>query len=575
VVRPPAGADPAAVLRLVGSVWQLGATFAPGPGGSALAVARAPLMVPLADGRWAATVELYEGTHLYYKYTLGDGAWNGELDSSGQPRLRQLVVPATDGLVDESVTQWHAARAASVTFEALTPDNTPPSDALAIQFRTDQWLPPIPMWRVSNNDWRFVLYNPSDFTGSVFYRYCRNLACGAADDSATPGPAASGRFFSSAFLSQNLRDNINSWQWLGAEASSGRSLPPINPHLNFAAGAAFDEAWQPNTVPFYAQGFNSLRTEGANWVNFNRRGLAVPAGGALDFRDDLALAPLPTEWRSLVSTAHTVGLQVALHPVTCHYTPYGACDYWDGASYAGSFWDEWFAAFEYYTLAQATLARDTGTDMLVLGDFKLRPSFPGEPEAPADAEARWRGLISRVRAIYTGQLAFELLMGDAIWPNPPAFLDAVDVVRVWWWSPLSAAGGPQAPADLQAAAGALLDTHLLPLQQRFGKPLQISAAYLAADGALTQCLRRTDGACHAFEDFQAGAPDVATYPLDLTEQADAYHGLLLAINDRPWVGGLLTYGYLPHVTLRDKSLSVRGKPAEAVLGAWWPGLTGP
>ena len=62
---------------------------------------------------------------------------------------------------------------------------------------------------------------------------------------------------------------------------------------------------------------------------------------------------------------------------------------------------------------------------------------------------------------------------------------------------------------------------------------------------------------------------------DLTEQADAYHGLLLAINDRPWVGGLLTYGYLPHVTLRDKSLSVRGKPAEAVLGAWWPGLTGP
>ena len=45
--------------------------------------------------------------------------------------------------------------------------------------------------------------------------------------------------------------------------------------------------------------------------------------------------------------------------------------------------------------------------------------------------------------------------------------------------------------------------HLLPLQQRFGKPVQLSVAYLSADGAATQCLRRPDGNCHSFEDFQA------------------------------------------------------------------------
>src|SRR5690606_20864715 len=134
VVRPPAGADPNAVLRLVGSVWQLGNTFVPGPGGSALAVARAPTLTPLADGRWSATVELYEGTHLHYQHTLGDGAWNAELDASGQPRLRQLVVPPTDLLVEEVITAWSPPRAASVTFEALTPASTPPNDVLAIQF---------------------------------------------------------------------------------------------------------------------------------------------------------------------------------------------------------------------------------------------------------------------------------------------------------------------------------------------------------------------------------------------------------------------------------------------------------
>jgi hypothetical protein len=573
VVRPPAGADPNAVPRLVGSVWQMGATLAPVVGGTAVAVARAPALVPLADGRWAATVELFEGTHLYYKYTLGDGYWNAELDSSGEPRLRQLVVPATDLLVDETVTAWLKPRTASVTFEALTPASTPANDVLAIQFRTDRWLPPVPMWRVDSNDWRYVLYNPVDFDGSVFYRYCRNLACGAADDSATPGAGASGRFFSPAFLSQNLPDNITGWQWLGTQTGTGPALPPISPHINFAAGAAYDEAWQPNSVPFYSQGFSSLRSAGATWVSVNRRGLAVQMNPTPAYRDDPALAPLPAEWKNLVSTAHTVGLQVALHPVTCHYTPYGACDYWEGVNYGGSFWNDWFAAYEYYILAQAVLARDSGTDLLVIGDFKLRPSFPGEPEAAGDAEARWRGLISKVRSVYKGQIGFELLMGDALWPNPPAFLDAVDVLRVWWWSPLTGAGGGSV-ADMTAAAGSLLDTHLLPLQQRFGKPVQISAAYLSADGAATQCLRQADGACHSFEDFDASAPAVGTYALDLAEQADAYHSLLLAINDRPWVGGLLTYGYLPHVTLRDKSLSVRGKPAEAVLAAWWPGLTG-
>jgi hypothetical protein len=211
--------------------------------------------------------------------------------------------------------------------------------------------------------------------------------------------------------------------------------------------------------------------------------------------------------------------------------------------------------------------------LLVIGDFKLRPSFPGEPEAPPDAEARWRGLISQVRSVYSGPLGFELLMGDAVWPSAPPFLDAVDVIRLWWWSPLAQSGTTPA-ADMAVAATTLLDNHVLPLAARFNKPVILSAAYLSADGAATQCLRRTDGSCYNFEDFAPGAPDTSPYGLDLGEQADAYTGLLLALNDRPWVGGLFSYGYNPQALLRDKSLSVRGKPAEALLSAWWPPLQG-
>jgi hypothetical protein len=127
---------------------------------------------------------------------------------------------------------------------------------------------------------------------------------------------------------------------------------------------------------------------------------------------------------------------------------------------------------------------------------------------------------------------------------------------------------------MAAAAGTLLDAQLFPVQQQFKKPVEIVAAYYAADGAATQCLKKPDGQCYSFEDFNPGAPDISQYSLDLQEQADVYNALLTAVNGRSWVSGFYSFGYNPVVTLRDKSLSVRGKPAEAVLAAWYPKLQG-
>lgn len=576
LVRPPAGADPNAVLRMVGDVWQLGDNFVEGPNGSSLSAARVPVMTPLADGAWTVRVQLYAGMVLRYKYTLGDGVWNGELTSTGQPRLREYVVPLTDALVNDTITSWKKSGSTSVTFEALTPADTPGSNVVSLQFRPGSaWHSPVPMWRTGPTDWRFVLYNPTDFSGSVYYRYCRDAACGTADASDTAGAGATGHFFTPALFGQSLRDNINAWQWLGPVSGGSAALPTINAHQNFAAGFDLPDTWQPDAMPLFAQTFDAMRADGAGWVTFTRRAAARPGAAATvpSFGDDPALAPLPVAWNEITTIAHAVGLRVSLHPVTCHYTPYGVCAYWTGAPFDTAYWNNWFAAYERYLLSQAALAKQSNTDLLIIGDFKLRPSFPGEPEAPPDAEARWRGLIAKVRAVYSGPIGFELLLGDAVWPSPPPFLDAVDLIRLWWWSPL--ANSASVPAsDMIVAASVLLDSQVQPLQARFNKPLILSAAYLAADGAATQCLRRSDGNCYAFEDFEPGAPDSSPYGLDLQEQADAYNALLTAVNDRPWVGGLFSYGYNPMTLLRDKSVSVRGKPAEVLLSAWWPKLQG-
>jgi hypothetical protein len=574
LVQPPPGTDANAVLRLAGDQLVLGDTFVPAASGSSISAAREPVLVPLADGRWTVRLQLYAGTVLHYKYTLGDGAYDGELDANGSPRLRELVVPMTDALVDDTIDSWQGSGAPKLTFEALTPPSTPSTDVIALQLRPagSAWLPPLPMWRVDVNDWRLVLYNPADFAGSVSYRYCRNYACGTADDAATAGSAAAGRFFSEALFDQTLRDNVTDWQWLAGPSGGAGVLPAIQARPSFAAGFDLDDGWQPGALPFYAQTFSGMHADGAGWVNATRLAAAQMQPAPV-FADDPALAPLPADWSALVSTAHNAGLRVGLHPVTCHYTPYGACDYWNGVNFGGGFWDKWFSAYERYLLSEAALARASGADQLVIGDFKLRPSFPGEPEAPPDAEARWRGLITRVRAVYGGPLAFELLMGSTVWPSPPPFLDAVDVIRVWWWAPLSKNNRPGI-GDMAGVAGVLLDGQLLPLQQRFKKPVQLSAAYLSADGAATQCLRRADGKCHDFQDFAPSAPDVTGAPLALPEQGDIYQALLAAVNARSWVGGFFSYGYNPVADLRDKSLSVRGKPAEGILAAWFPKLQG-
>jgi len=43
---------------------------------------------------------------------------------------------------------------------------------------------------------------------------------------------------------------------------------------------------------------------------------------------------------------------------------------------------------------------------------------------------------------------------------------------------------------------------------------------------------------------------------------------------RPAITGILSRGYNPVLALRDKSASVRGKPAQDILWFWFPRLTG-
>jgi hypothetical protein len=61
------------------------------------------------------------------------------------------------------------------------------------------------------------------------------------------------------------------------------------------------------------------------------------------------------------------------------------------------------------------------------------------------------------------------------------------------------------------------------------------------------------------------------YPSNtMTEQVDNYNAMMMAINDRPWLEGIVSTGYFPVFPLPDTSISINGKPASGVLWYWFP-----
>jgi hypothetical protein len=570
VVTPPIGHDAGAVVRLIGDVAQLGDAFTVLANGTTIPGLRAVPLYPLGDGRYAAALQVYEGTLIRYAYTLGDGLWSGELDGNGNRRLREYVVPWTNDTRNDVVVSWQTQSAAPVVFQVDVPADTPLGDTVTIQFFTGVWQPPVPMWPVSAQRWKFTLSNPTVQTGPIYYRFCRNGACGSGDDSATPGADPRNRAFSFGLLPQSVNASVNAWRWWATPPPVATDLPRPPARPEFWTGVSLADSWRP-TQPLAGEPLaEAVAGLGSTHLTLMRRStlanLLVPT-----YADDLRLSVSPEDLVTVSTAARERGVQTVLHPVTCDYTPYGACDYWNGAPYSPAWWDAWFNAYTRHLLTQADLATRMNAAALIIGDYKLRPAFAGEPEAPANADARWRLLISQVRARFRGQIGFTLLLGTGVWPNPPQFLDAVDFIRLETWTPLGV-NNAATLNDLAFAAVNVLDSQVRPLGGRFRRQIQLSLNALSVDGAVTQCPPNPAGGCQAVTDFAPGLPNDPPTALDLNEQATMYTAWLFAVQSRPYVYGLTAAGYNPVVALRDKSTSIRGKPTESVLRVWFLSL---
>lgn len=546
VVKPPGGTLPIVPLRLAGNLTQLGNSFADLSGGVSSLAANMPVLSALPDGRYTITVALPVGADIRYKYTLGDGFWNAERTPEGAPRLRQLIVPDQTVLIEEEIVSWFGGSTGAVTFDLTAPADTPAGDFISIQFNPlFGWTEPIPMWKLGENRWAYVLYSPLNLPGNFTYRYCRNGQCGFADDAQTPGLNGAGRPLTLTGEPQTLTDVVSAWSdWSG---SADVLLPPVENVQGLGDGfwtaVELATGYHPSWDHLMKPAFELIRATGANRLvltptwSYGRKapGNELPILAPQRGRDPA--------WNELVETAEqaqSLGLTVIIRPVPNFLVP--GDEWWNTALRDESWWQVWFEQYRVFALNHADLAARTDAQALILGGAWMRPALPGTSlpdgnptQLPANAETRWRDLLTEVRTHFNGQLAWAVTPQDVI--QPPAFLDQVDLIYL----ELPEAQGAGFEPVLGAGLESWLDNTLAVFQALEGKPMALAAS------------------CPSNPDLQA--------------QVDCYQALLTAVNARSWISGFVSTGFYPPAALRDDSPSIHGKPAETLLGSWYPEMT--
>lgn len=247
----------------------------------------------------------------------------------------------------------------------------------------------------------------------------------------------------------------------------------------------------------------------------------------------------------------------------------------------GAFWDAWFAAYQPLVLERTAIARDLGIEYVAIG-YDLGYLWPLGP-------TRWQRLIAAMRGIgYTGKIVNFAAASFVYQQNPydqQAFADGshdrvqfmglFDAIGITFYdgiartSPGEVVSNDQARAHMRSGVKAVLDSlsvSPVPVLVMIGVP-------------------SVHGGVSTGEYIEPCLPCNSVAPLrtrDYDQQADFYQAVSEVINDSPTgnghVMGLFSWGYhyrddptwgsSPGDSAYDKSASIRGKPAEAVMRSW-------
>jgi len=274
----------------------------------------------------------------------------------------------------------------------------------------------------------------------------------------------------------------------------------------------------------------------------------------------------------MASTFQSQKLNVAIFPQSRFDQDINS---WAKFKRSDGWWNSWFARYRTFLLNYADLATASNAKALIIGEEGMLPALisgtlpNGSPSGvPLDADARWTKMIKEIRQRFKGTLILALYYPDEL-TTLPKFISSVDQVYVLVSAPLNKSKVTQ--AGMTAEFLKILDKDIKPIRDTYKKPVLIGIDYPSITEAVTGCVN-INGKCRGFETLDQPTVNAGAGTLNLKIQVDIYNAVLVGINQRSWVSGIISRSYYPPVSLQDKSSSIHGKPAADVLWYWFPKL---
>ncbi len=506
-VTLPEGTLEGIPIRVAGNVAPLGHRFSDLGEGAASQAALLPSLIEVYPTHYLQVFTLYAGTDLRYRYTLGDARWNAERDPAAALRTRQVILPDHDVVLRDQVDRW-SDQAGQVQFVLSTPANTPSGDQISLQLRLDRWSSPIPMWKVGEQAWYYILYSPLPKGQSITYRYCRNALCPGGSEDLSSFLGGQPRRFVPGDNPFSLEDQIPAWLWWQGPPDRPQALPEILPRPELVVGVEWSPVFQPSWDARLAQAMAATQDSGARAVVLSPAWAVGQPNPSPVLKYDPAHGPSDAALVKLIEEARARGLQAAVHP-RLRFVAGRAADWWGTARRDADWWGAWYDTYRAFLLGYAQIAADNDVELFIIGGPEAYPAYPsgllpdGSPAGvPANALSRWMGLLGDLRAVYRGRIAVEMELGAAP-PMPPEFLSGVDEILVYWHPPLVGEGSTGSAQEMAQAAAQQLQ-RLLETPGLSGIPISLSVEYLSTDGAALGCVRAPEGACLPPQAFDVG-----------------------------------------------------------------------
>jgi len=542
IVEPPDGFAMRFPLRIAGNLSSLGnpsVTLSAGTGNTASAL---PVMEKSTNGKYFLSMNLPSGAYIRYKYTLGDGFWNAELNSTGNFVLRELVVPSQDTKLSNKIITFESPERGEVTFTITTPVDSPVGDSVFIQLNPYDWMEPIPMVSTNSNTWEYAIYSPTHLMSSTSYRFCRNGDC----INGLNSPIENSSFMSSHEPIQ-VTDVVSGWinnTILPSQSFVDNKGIEIQPNLGMINGVEFSTNYPSSWRNSIETGLQEIKGTGTNWVILTPRWSITSANPPM-------IEPSGSQdigWVDMQWMINHVKLQ-ELQPVLFPQVNYsGVPGFWGSGIKDSGWWQSYFDRYQRFILNYADLAELMDVEAIVIGD----PTVVQHMESFPDSDIRWSQLISDIRARYAGKIIAAVSLPSE--REVPGWISEVDQVYVLFSPDLSNT------ADLIETYGAQMDTQVYPLVEKFGRPIIIGINNPSHTNSLQGCVD-VNGSCLAYHQ--------ADYAVDTVVQAKILNAAIVNSFSKSWVDGFISREYYPYIKVQDNGPSIHGKPASDVLWFWY------